>query len=339
MLLLFVVGCDCSDDDMTTGFGPRCGDSTTSSASGAGSSSAGRLTLLVTDRTAASIRRFSSAESLNSAVATDLSVSGNSTRLSNPRYLSSLTTTGELIVCDQGSASVLFFANASTATGNVAPTRVLTGANTRLSGPVQAYHDASRDELYILDSATSSVLVFAQATSLEGNVAPIRTITGASTSISSPSSFFFDSTNERMTVVNPTELLTFSGYRQAAGSPAPSGRVSGAATRFTRLVYGMLTDNGTLILADSGDQEVLFFENFQHDQNNVAPTRVLSGQNTGLGGLGQFFLDSNDDFYLVSGSEVLVFSAASTVLGNSFPTRRFSGTNPSTQTLIGLCSH
>ena len=325
---------------MTTGFGPQCGDSSSSSATDSTSgSTTGRLRFLVTDQVASSVRRFEGAEDLNSAVSTDLPISGALTRLSNPGYLSSLSGTDEVIVCDRGGAAVLFFANAGTATGNVSPTRVLAGGNTRLSGPVQAFYDATANELYVLDSATSSVLVFGQATSLDGDVAPLRTITGGTTGIASPTSFFFDTANERMTVINPTEVLTFSSFRQAAGAPAPTGRVSGGNTDFTRLSYGEITSTGTLILADTGDQEVLFFESFQSNQNNVAPTRILSGQNTGLGGLGQFFLDSNDDLYIASSSEVLVFESAGTILGNPFPTRRFSGTNPSTQSLVGLCSH
>lgn len=330
---LLSFGCSCSEGDSTSAFGPRCDDSLVQNDDGTGGGGSG--TILVTDLANSSVRKFTSISTLNSATQTEPPLTGGLTRLTRPGYLTLHPSTGELIVPDEGSSAILFFENPTELTGDVAPKRVLTGTNTQLSGPIQVFVDSTSDELYVLDKANSQVLVFSDASTIDGAVAPIRRIGAGGSSISSPSAFIFRSSPEQLIVLNPTELLIFENFRTANGSPVPVARFGGAATKITNLSYGELTDSGTLLLCDGGSDQILSFDAWQFDQTNVAPTRFISGNNTSLSEPRQFARVGNT-LYLADGGNILVFEDIDTLEGNNFPTRKFSGLNPNTQTLQGL---
>jgi hypothetical protein len=329
LLLVLLAGCDCAEGDVTSAFGPRCDDDVLMEAM------EGAQTVLVSDRSNSSIRRFSRISNLNSAVETDLPVSGSLTRLSRPGYLSIHPTTRELIVPDAGIGAVLFFSSISDLEGNTPPQRALIGGATELSGPVQVYVDSSTDELYVLDQANSQILVYQAASSVDGEVAPVRRVGGVASSMNSPNAFFVDSSRERISVLNGNEVLTFNNFRSLNGAPPPAGRFFGAATTFNELTFGTLTSQGSLILVDAGSDQIVAFDSWIFDQSNVAPTRIAAGSNVGISNPGQFELVGNT-MYLVDGGSVLVFEDVLNLEGNDFPARRFSGLNPLTQGLQGL---
>jgi hypothetical protein len=72
---------------------------------------------------------------------------------------------------------VFVFDNASTATGAVAATRTLTGTLTGLQCPWGVALDPQRDLLYVGDYCNNKVRVWANASTVTGDVAPARTIT------------------------------------------------------------------------------------------------------------------------------------------------------------------
>ena len=331
-----LLGCDCSEGDTTGAFGPRCGDDVAANgADGTGNESDGTGVLLVSDVADSSIRRFNGVSTLQGAVQLGLSLSGGLTRLTRPQYLSIDPLNNELIVADEGTSAILFFNDVDALRGNLPPTRVLTGPATELVGPVQTYVDTEADELYVLDKALARVLVFPRASTIQGDVVPIRRLGGPTSGISFPSSFIFRTNTEQLSILNPTGIVTFESFRSVNGDPAPSGRFGGAATTFSNLTYGLITDNGTLIVVDSGTDRILSFENFQFGIFNEAPTRIVEGGNSRITEPRQFVLQG-DTMYLANAGEVLVFSEISQLVGNPFPTRRFSGLNPNTQTLTGM---
>jgi hypothetical protein len=81
--------------------------------------------------------------------------------------------------------SLTFYANAATATGNVAPAANVTGVATLLQSPGQVFFNSSvtTGELYVVDSLAGSLLIFSNVTTANGNVAPARNISGASTGL------------------------------------------------------------------------------------------------------------------------------------------------------------
>ncbi len=332
---LVLVGCDCTEGESGGAFGPDCCcEDGQDDPNGDGGNGTG--TLIVSDQGGNSIRRFEKISTLNTAVATSLPLTGSTTRMTRPGFLLIHPTNNELITCDAGSQAIIFHADPLSIEGNVPPTRILVGPATELIAPEQAYVDTENDELYVLDRGANRVLVFAAASTINGAVAPIRRIGGATSGITNPASFIVRPSLNEMTVITPTEVLTFRDYRNINGDVSPAGRVFGGATTFQNLSYGLFDSTNSLVLVDQGTNSILYFQDFVFDQSNKAPTRTVSGGNTGLSGPGQFVLTSGDGMYLANGANVLFFENVKELQGNPFPKRKFSALNPASQSLRGL---
>lgn len=61
-----------------------------------------------------------------------------------------------------------------------------------LSDPTSIWLDSATERLYVANEISNRVLVFNDAGTINGNVAPSRTITGANTLIASPRGICFD---------------------------------------------------------------------------------------------------------------------------------------------------
>lgn len=295
----------------------------------------GTGTLLFSDIAANSIRRFEGISDLNSSTVTDPALTGSSTRMTRPGYLTLHPTNGQLVVTDEGTNAVLFFADPLEANGNVPPTRIVTGANTGMVAPVQVWIDSEADEMYVLDRGSNQILVYSASATIEADVAPIRRIGGPSSGITNPSAMIVRPGANQLTVICPTEILTFTDFRTINGDVNPLGRVNGQATTFQNLVYGDFDSSGALVLVDRGTRSILYFESFDPEQSNQAPTRTIQGGNTGITTPAQFVL-SGSDMYLANGANVLFFESVRELSGNPFPDRRFSASNPASQTIHGL---
>jgi hypothetical protein len=101
--------------------------------SGVGLDSAGRL--IISNSATPSITFFPAAATTTGNVAPAATISGANIKLANPGQIvfNSSVTNGELYVADTLAGAVFVFANESTATGNIAPTRTISGALTGLS--------------------------------------------------------------------------------------------------------------------------------------------------------------------------------------------------------------
>lgn len=335
LLLLLVSGCDCGEGDTTTAFGPECccdeGEEDGDAGNGTGSG-----TLIFSDIAANSIRRFDRISELDSKTVTEPPLTGSLTRMTRPGLLSIHPTSNELVVCDEGSIAVLFFADPLSISGDVPPTRELKGNATELVAPTQAFVDTESDELYVLDRGGNQILVYTASATVRADVAPVRRIRGASTGINNPAAFIVRPSIDQLTVINPTEVLTFNKYRSINGDVNPAGRVSGEATKFQNLSFGDFDSSNSLILVDQGTNSILYFESFDFDQNNQAPTRVVQGNNTGITDPGQFVLTGGGNLYLANGTEVLFFENVRELVGDVFPNRRFSALEPPSQGIRGL---
>lgn len=116
-------------------------------------------------------------------------ITGAATSLSFPEGLALDTVNNELIVVNGSNSasgnSVTVYAR--TANGNVAPLRKISGAATGICGPFGAAVDTVNNEIAVANtnSCGNSVVVFNRTAN--GNVAPLRTLAGASSGISTPS--------------------------------------------------------------------------------------------------------------------------------------------------------
>src|SRR6267378_2061222 len=137
--------------------------------------------LYVSNTAKPSIVRFDNAlaGTTSGNIAPSATISGAATLLDTPLYILVDSTNDRLYVADPGNPttgnpSILIWDNASTKTGNVAPTRNINGAATTLLQPVDMALDSGRNLLYVIDG--QDVLVFSSASSSSGNVAPARTL-------------------------------------------------------------------------------------------------------------------------------------------------------------------
>jgi len=219
------------------------------------------------------------------------------------------------------------------ANGNLAPTRLLGGPAALLQTANELVHEPSEDVLYISDFYGQAIRVF--AFSAQGNVPPLRSFT--SPSLGQP----------RQLVVLPAhqEILTLAGtccvatYDQfASGSVAavrliPWGGSPGGLTQLDNpsgLAYWPPTDEVYVGDYDTNGGQILVFP--RTASGNVAPSRVISGTNTQLGGwiVGLAVHPSLPELYALAGvsgspatGRIVTFSVSAT--GNATPTRVIAG--------------
>jgi hypothetical protein len=119
--------------------------------------------------------------------------------------------------------SILIFNSSSP--GNGPPTSSITGSNTMIEDVVGIALD-SEGKIYVANGnvtgvSTPSILVFSAGST--GNVAPIRTISGSATTISSIGNLALDSAGN-IYVLNDLNLLKFAA--NATGNAAPIGTIT-----------------------------------------------------------------------------------------------------------------
>lgn len=136
---------------------------------------------------------------------------------------------------------------------------------------------AAQNELFVANSETPSVTVYTRTAS--GDVAPLRTITGASTTFVGPTAVVVDTAHNEMFVLDIRAVDVFP--INANGDVAPIRRISGANPAFT-LATGLAYDpvNDELYVVDQSNETVSVFPRTAN--GNVAPTRLLTGAATGL---------------------------------------------------------
>jgi len=97
---------------------------------------------------------------------------------------------------NSASQSILVFNNASSANGNIAPNRIISGAQTLLENPLGIVVNPFTDELFVANAGSDSVLVFVNASTIDGDVAPVRTIAGIDTGLRYPFGIALDTTRQ-----------------------------------------------------------------------------------------------------------------------------------------------
>ena len=136
---------------------------------------------------------------------------------------------------------------AATASGNVTPTRTITGCNTGLNGPLGITRD-SAGNLYLANHLPSTITVYASWAS--GNAAPIRTIAGASTKLNDPTGIALDAAGNLYVANWPGSITVYAAG--ATGNVAPIRLIAGL---HTQLAYptGIAVDaRGRIYVANKG---------------------------------------------------------------------------------------
>lgn len=116
---------------------------------------------------------------------TSAQIAGPDTKLSQPSGLA-LDRSGRLFVSNSvAPVSITSYQNASTANGDTVPVGTISGTGTLLQTPQQMLvnNNITNDELYVVDPAAGSILIYTNVVTTQGNLAPARTISGSSTGL------------------------------------------------------------------------------------------------------------------------------------------------------------
>ncbi|HYG53297.1 MAG TPA: T9SS type A sorting domain-containing protein [Flavobacteriales bacterium] len=141
---------------------------------------------------------------------------------------------------DTAVGAIAIFDNMSTLDGGTTPTRYIFGPSTQLKQPHGCWLDESRDMLYVSNTFGENILVFNNASTISGDVAPDRVI--AHDSLGCPVYIFIDSLVDRMFVCAmpamggpPTSLESqvaiYNNASTQTGSVEPLIRITGDNTR------------------------------------------------------------------------------------------------------------
>jgi DNA-binding beta-propeller fold protein YncE len=106
-----------------------------------------------------------------------------------------------------------------TATGDVAPLRVIEGPNTRLNLPQGIAVDVERDLIAVANDGGDSVLFFNRTAA--GDVEPVYTLEGPATGLKNPSGIWIDTKHNELWVANWGDHSATVYSRTARGNVAP----------------------------------------------------------------------------------------------------------------------
>lgn len=195
--------------------------------------------------------------------------------------------------------AVLRFSGATAVNGNAAPDGYISGATSTLLCPYYAFLDTSANRLYVADPCSSAVNIFDNVSSLNGDVAPNRRITGNLTNFATAGAtammavavdttrdiLYVSTSNQALTVA---QVVVFDNASTIDGNVAPDRIITTPATAGSMLSYnhGILVDsqNDKIYVASSADSSVLVFDSASTLTGSNAPDQAVSGSNTGLSG-------------------------------------------------------
>lgn len=283
-------------------------------------------TLYVGNPSSPSILVFNNAGSINGNVFPDRTITSAS--LTWPWRMWLDKASDRLYVADD-SSSIFVFNNASTLNGAVSPSRTITG--TLFSGSAGIWLDAIHDRLYMVDANSNAIYVFNNASTINGTVTPDRIVWGANTTLSGPRFLWLDTLTDQLYVTNygAHGIIVFTGASTMNGNIAPSRTITGTTITSPAGIW-LDTSSDRLYVVSSGGHALLVLNNAGTINGAVTPNRIVWGSNTTFASPYALWLDTaNDRIYVsdFSNGSVDVFNSASTINGNSAPSRSIAGSN------------
>jgi sugar lactone lactonase YvrE len=230
-------------------------------------------------RSPAALVRFDEATATNGNVEPDGLVQGAATRLRVPFSLALNGPEDLVFVVNARSRSITVYdrSPASALNGNLAPIRTINTATTRdLRRPVAADFGAD-DELYVADLVTRRVLVFAEASTLNGDVAPSRFI--VSNDFDSVVDVLVDR-NDTMYVVDTadSQILIFENASALNGEQEPDAILDVVGT--SRISAVVVDAQGTGYISDTANSAILVYDDIATANGEFLPDRIITGLQT-----------------------------------------------------------
>ena len=204
--------------------------------------------------------------------------------------------------------------SALTATGNIAPSVTISGAATTLSSPSRLLLDAASDRLFVANPGSSSVLVFESVSTMSGNAAPARTISGPSTLLASPSDLALDTVNNTLYVADGTRILAFLSASTVTGNVPPVHNIS---MGFAVGAILLDTTGNRLYVADTSGDAIDRLEGANTQDGAAVIAATISGIATGLAHPDGLALDGAGRLFVSNSSapSITVYANASTLTG------------------------
>jgi hypothetical protein len=233
---------------------------------------------------------------------------------------------GELYVATN--SSIVRFNNALSATGNIVPAAIITGAATTLSAPQHLLLDPTGDRLFVANAGASSILVFDSASTINGNVPPTRTISGSATLLAAPHDLAIDPINNLLYVADGTQILVFQSASTINGNIPPVHNIDMGFAVAAMFLDGT---NDRLFVSDPSGNAIDRLDGVSVQNGAATVAASIAGTNTGLAQPAGLALDAAGRLIVANTAtpSITIFSSAATATGNIAPVATVSG--PGTQ--------
>src|SRR5258708_37477445 len=186
------------------------------------------------------------------------------------QYLSLDVTHDRLAGFSGFAKSIMIVDNVSSGSCCATP-RFVSGAATGLNFVFQGVMDSNRDVIYALNgNGVSTIVVLGPASTISGNVAPLRSLTTSAT----VGGIALDSVNDRLFLSDSAgnAILIFDNASTLNGALTPSRTISGAATLLNSPGPLALDNSGRLIVAGTqSPARIAVFAGAATANGNMAP--------------------------------------------------------------------
>jgi len=240
------------------------------------------------------------------------------------------STVGKLYVSNPVSKSILRFDSALNATGNVAPGATISGPATLLTNPQYLQVDTIANRLFVADAGQAAILIFESASTRTGNVAPDRTIAGASTTLAAPFDLALDPGRDLLYVADGSRILAFASSSTVNGNVVPVRTISPQFAGTSFVMGAILLDaaNDRLFIADETNNAIQVFDTASLLNGTFAPSRTIIGAATQVVQPRGLLLDSTGRLIVSNFGtpSITVYAAAATATGNVVPAAAITGT-------------
>jgi DNA-binding beta-propeller fold protein YncE len=193
-------------------------------------------------------------------------------------------TTEEVYVTSTEESAVRVYSRS--ADGDVAPLRSIAGVDTGLDAPFGIFLDLVHGELLVANSAwklpnVPSILVF--DLTANGNVEPVRVITGTETLLENPKGLVVDLQNDEIVVTEFADGFgaVYAYSRSQSGNVPPLRRIYGPHTNLGPAEEIVLTRDDELLVVNEGLPS-WFVGHERGAEFDADPTRFVFGDQTGL---------------------------------------------------------
>ena len=271
---------------------------------------------------------------------------GASTGINAPYSLNIYPDNNEIAVSNNGSDSITIFQR--TDSGDILPLRSIQGSSTELNAPwgIAGYHDASdptKDEIIVANS-NDTITVYHWMDI--GNAPPLRTIRGTNSNLNGPGSIYVDSIHNQIGVANggpnANSITIYDRLADVSTDVTPLSTIQGPNTGLaTPCGISYDKDNDEIIVGNNGNNSITVYSRLDSggalNQGNVAPTRTIIGDKTGLANVCNVFADSkHGEIAAVNNFTSSVTFYNRLASGNEYPIRTIKGAETGLAAPFGL---